>query len=70
VVVTIIGLLLIAGGAAIAWIPGPWSLPIVLAGLAILASEYDWAQDVLDWSKDMSRRAKEKIAARRAGKRT
>jgi hypothetical protein len=70
VAITVIGLLLIAAGAAIAWIPGPWSLPIVLAGLALLASEYDWAQDVLDWSKDMSRKAKEKIAARRADKRT
>jgi hypothetical protein len=66
VVATVIGLVLIAVGLAITPVPGPWSLPIVLAGLAILASEYDWAKDVLDWVKHRSRAARDKLRARRA----
>jgi putative transmembrane protein PGPGW len=66
VVATVIGLVLVAVGLAITPVPGPWSLPVVLAGLAILASEYDWAKDVLDWVKDQARRARDKVRARRA----
>ena len=65
-IITLIGLLLIFTGAVITPIPGPWSLPILLAGLAVLASEYDWARDVLEWVKAKSRSAKERLRARRA----
>lgn len=65
VVLTVIGVLLMFTGAVITPIPGPWSLPILLAGLAVLASEYDWAKDVLEWVKMQSRGAKERLRARR-----
>jgi uncharacterized protein (TIGR02611 family) len=66
VIATVIGLVLVVVGAAIIPIPGPWSLPVMLTGLAILASEYDWAEDVLDWSRHKARKAREKLKARRA----
>ena len=66
--VTVIGLVLFLGGVAIIPIPGPWSLPLMLAGLAILASEYDWAQDALEWLKEKSREARAKLKARRAAR--
>jgi Putative transmembrane protein (PGPGW) len=50
--VLVLGLLLILAGVIIAPLPGPWSLPVVLAGLALLASEFDWAQDVLNWTRE------------------
>jgi hypothetical protein len=65
---TLIGLALFFGGVAIIPIPGPWSLPLILAGLAVLASEYDWAKDVLEWTKARTRAAKEKLRARRAAR--
>ncbi|CAN5693895.1 hypothetical protein BH24ACT26_BH24ACT26_12670 [soil metagenome] len=66
VIVTMVGLTLFFGGLAIVPIPGPWSLPLVLAGLAVLSSEYDWAKDALDWAKDRTRATREKLKARRA----
>jgi hypothetical protein len=66
IVITAAGIVLVVAGAVITPIPGPWSLPLLLAGLAVLASEYDWARDVLDWAKETSRRARERLRARRA----
>jgi Putative transmembrane protein (PGPGW) len=68
ILVTILGGLLIIGAPLIAIVPGPWSILLVIAGLAILASEYDWAEDALDWAKNKYQKAKEKIKARRAAR--
>jgi hypothetical protein len=65
-IVTLIGLTLFFGGLAIVPIPGPWSLPVMLAGLAVLSSEYDWAKDLLEWAKSKTRATREKLKARRA----
>ncbi|MFN2490565.1 MAG: PGPGW domain-containing protein [Actinomycetota bacterium] len=67
-IVTVIGLLLLLAGVLITPIPGPWSLPLILAALAVLASEYDWAKDVYDWTRDKSRKARDKLKARRIAK--
>jgi uncharacterized protein (TIGR02611 family) len=64
-VITVIGVVLVGGGIIITPLPGPWSFPIVLAGLAILASEYDWAKDARDWVRAKSRKVADKIKARR-----
>lgn len=45
-VVTIVGLALLAVGAALMVLPGPGTL-LVVAGLAVLASEYVWARTLL-----------------------
>ena len=68
IVVTVIGLAILLIGLLIVPLPGPWSAPLIIGGLAILASEYDWAEDIMAWSKDKMRKAKDKFKARRASK--
>ena len=66
IVVTVIGIVLVVGGISIIPLPGPWSFPVILAGLAVLASEYDWAKDVRDWVRERYKAAKQMIRSRRA----
>ena len=51
IVATVVGVALVIGGALITPLPGPWSFPVILAGLAILSTEYDWAKDALQWAR-------------------
>jgi uncharacterized protein (TIGR02611 family) len=69
IVVTVLGATLIVGAILIVPLPGPWSFLVTIAGLAVLASEYDWAEDALDWAKLKYKRAKERIQARRRARR-
>jgi hypothetical protein len=62
--ITILGVFLIVGGIIITPLPGPWSLPLIIAGLAILSSEYDWAKDARDWVRTNSRKVADKIKSR------
>lgn len=66
IVVTVIGIVLVVGGISIIPLPGPWSFPVILGGLAVLASEYDWAKDVRDWVRERYKAAKQMIRSRRA----
>lgn len=66
--VTVAGSLLIVVGILIIPLPGPWSFLLNIAGLAVLANEYDWADDLLDWTKERFEAAKNKIKGRK-GKR-
>jgi uncharacterized protein (TIGR02611 family) len=66
VAVTVLGLTLILLGIAIIPLPGPWSFIINISGLAILASEYDWAKDALDWVRGKYRTVANKIKSRRS----
>jgi uncharacterized protein (TIGR02611 family) len=67
VVVTVLGVLLILGGIVLSLplVPGPGILLIII-GLATLGSEYDWAEDVLQWAKEKFLRAKEEVKKRRS----
>jgi uncharacterized protein (TIGR02611 family) len=65
VIITVVGIAFIVVGILIVPLPGPWSFILNIAGLAILAREYDWAQDALDWARERYRAVKEKIAARK-----
>lgn len=65
ILVTVLGIALIVSAIVIIPLPGPWSLVVTIAGLAILASEYDWARDALAWSKDRYKSVSNKIKARR-----
>lgn len=65
-IVTIAGLCLIIIAFLIGWIPGPWSIPLVIAGLAVLATEYDWADDFLRWARQRYQSTKAKLKARRS----
>ena len=66
VLLTTIGITLIVIAALIGWIPGPWSIPLVIAGLAVLAREYDWAKDLLDWMKQKRDSARSWLKAKRS----
>ena len=46
-VVGVVGLLLILLGLATGWLPGPGGIPLVLAGLAVWASEFLWAHRLM-----------------------
>jgi uncharacterized protein (TIGR02611 family) len=64
VLITVLGLILVIGGMLITPLPGPWSFPIIIAGLAVLATEYDWADDALDWMKRSSKQIADKVRGR------
>jgi Putative transmembrane protein (PGPGW) len=68
VLFTILGVLLIIAALLIGWLPGPGGIFLAIAGLWVLAQEYDWAEDALDWMRDKYREAKHKIQERRAKK--
>lgn len=71
VAVTFVGLLVVLISAVFAspFVPGPGALTF-LAGLAILAKEYDWARDVHHWVKRMFDRLWTWLRERRARFRT
>jgi len=47
VIVAVFGGTLMLGGMALVVLPGPFTLPLVLAGLVVLASEFVWAKRLL-----------------------
>ena len=62
--VLIVGTLVLIAGVIMLVIPGPGILGIV-AGLAILATEFAWAHNALAKAKDAAAKAKTKAQARR-----
>ena len=56
IVVLVIGLVLVAGGVALLVLPGP-GLLVIIAGLAVLASEFAWAERMLDQAKAQAAKA-------------
>ena len=55
----VVGVALFVLGVALIPLPGPFSIPLMIAGLAVLATEYVWAQKALDVVKDRAKRASE-----------
>jgi uncharacterized protein (TIGR02611 family) len=51
VAVALLGLLLIALGLVSGPIPGPGGIPLVLLGLAVWSSEFEWAHQLMLWFK-------------------
>jgi hypothetical protein len=58
--VTIAGFVVLLAGAAMLVLPGPGIL-VIIAGLAILATEYVWAQRLLKVAKEKANQAKDAI---------
>ncbi|NJC62975.1 hypothetical protein HC028_00355 [Planosporangium flavigriseum] len=58
------GTLIVAGLAAVV-LPGPWTIPPILAGLALLATEYMWARRWQRRVQDRARAVKEAVNSRR-----
>ena len=61
--VTVAGLVLLAAGLAMMVLPGPGVL-VIVAGLAVLATEYVWAQRMLNYAKEKAEQAKNKVLRR------
>src|SRR3972149_7026532 len=63
IAVTVGGLVLLVAGLAMMVLPGPGVL-VIIAGLAVLATEYVWAQRMLNFAKDKAEQAKNKVLRR------
>lgn len=67
--VSVAGFVLILAGLAMLVLPGPGVL-VIIAGLAVLATEYTWAERALDAAKKRAKaaaaKAREKVKKRRA----
>lgn len=55
-VVLVVGILLVLSSGLVGWLPGPGGIPILLAGIAVLASEFSWAQALKDRILAMTKR--------------
>ena len=49
--VGVLGLLLVCLGFVSGPLPGPGGIPLILAGIAIWSTEFDWANDLMHWFK-------------------
>ena len=47
-IVIVIGFLFVVAAGLTGWIPGPGGIPLFLIGIAILATEYEWAGRLRD----------------------
>jgi uncharacterized protein (TIGR02611 family) len=69
--VTVLGSLLVIAGLILSLplVPGPGILVLVI-GLAVLGSEYDWASDTMHWAKDYYQRTRNRIRERKSRDKT
>jgi uncharacterized protein (TIGR02611 family) len=58
IAVFVIGAALVVGGIALLVLPGP-GLLVIVAGLAVLATEFAWAERLLDQAKRQAAKATE-----------
>ena len=66
IAVTVVGGVLLLGGLAMLVLPGP-GLLLIVAGFAVLGTEYAWAASALEQTKRTAERASK--AARRVARR-
>ena len=57
--VFVVGVAVVAAGVAMLVLPGP-GLLVIVGGLAILATEFAWAEAMLDRAKEQAGKAKDK----------
>ena len=62
IVIFVVGVALVLLGIALIPLPGPFSIPLMIAGLAVLATEYVWAEKALATVKQQATQAKDKAA--------
>jgi len=60
VVIAVVGITVILIGVALMVLPGP-GLLIIIVGLAVLATEFAWAQGLLHKAREQYDRAKDKV---------
>lgn len=66
IIIGVIGVAVLIVAVAIIPLPGPWSFLLVIAAFALLAREFDWAEDTLDWIKDKYEKAKQRVRSSRS----
>lgn len=64
VAVAVVGGAITAAGVALLFIPGP-GLLVLLLGLAILATEFDWARQVRQWVGREARSITQRLKTKR-----
>ena len=64
VAITIVGFVLVLGGIALLPLPGPGML-VIIAGLAVLGTEYMWARRMLDAAKSRAKQAADRVRKRK-----
>lgn len=52
IAIDILGILLIIAAGLFGWLPGPGGIPLLLAGLSLLATNHEWAQRLLRTVKE------------------
>ena len=65
IAVSVVGLVLLLLGLVMMVLPGP-GLLFVIAGLAVLATEYVWAQRMLNYAKRKAEQAKNAVLGKKA----
>ena len=65
IAVTIIGFVLLLAGIVMIVTPGPGIL-LIIAGLAVLATEYVWAERLLNLAKQKAAQAKDTITRKKS----
>ena len=65
---TALGAALVIAAVLIIPLPGPWSFVLSIAGLAVLSREYDWAKDLLEWTREKYQQARGKLMDRKRGR--
>jgi uncharacterized protein (TIGR02611 family) len=58
IAVLVVGIALLAAGVAMLVLPGP-GIVVIIAGLAVLATEFVWAEKMLDRAKEHASTAKD-----------
>lgn len=61
--ISVVGAALVLVGLALLVLPGP-GLLVIIAGLAVLATEYAWAQKTLEKTKEKAKRGAQVIKNR------
>jgi uncharacterized protein (TIGR02611 family) len=64
IAVTIVGGILLLLGLIMMVTPGP-GIVLIVAGLAVLATEYVWAQRALHFAREKAQQAKDKVRRKR-----
>jgi hypothetical protein len=64
-IVAFIGGTLVLLGIALVVLPGPFTLPLLIAGFAVLATEFAWAHRALETGRARAKRAAARVARRK-----
>ena len=67
-IVLVIGFTLIAIGAVLIVLPGPFTLPFIIGGLFVLAAEFTWAKSLLTKAQESAKRVDPRKLRKRKAK--